>query len=283
MEHPQSFVEQSFTSCSDNPEGSAAPTSTADECYDGPVLTLSLNGSSTSLVYDAAKGVYKPADDNGEVVTHVTNSGNGSGTYNTDYWTVTTRDGTIYSFGRNQLPGWASGKATTNSVDSERVYAAHSGDPCYNATFSSSYCTMAYRWNLDYVKDVHGNALAYYYKQDTNKYGAFNATTPVTYVRDSHLDHIDYGFTDGNAYGTVPDKVLFATGDRCLAATSSCDPLNSTTKANWPDVPFDLVCSSTTSCSQHSPSFFSTVRLTSITTQQYAPRPAATRRWIPGR
>ncbi|WP_377272885.1 RHS repeat-associated core domain-containing protein [Peterkaempfera sp. SMS 1(5)a] len=272
---PQSYIERSYIPCSDQPEGKDAPTSTSDECWDGEILTLSLNGSSNSLVYDAAKQTYTPTDDNGEVVKHVTDSGNGSGTYNTDYWTVTTRDGAVYSFGRNELPGWASGKTTTNSVDSQRVYAAHSGDPCYKSTFSTSYCTMAYRWNLDYVKDLHGNAMAYYYKQDTNKYGAGNATTPVSYVRDSHLDHVDYGFTDGGAYGTVPDKVLFTTGDRCVLGASSCSPLSSTTKANWPDVPYDLVCTSTTSCSQHAPSMFSTVRLTGITTQQYSPAASA--------
>ncbi|MEU6505504.1 polymorphic toxin-type HINT domain-containing protein [Streptomyces sp. NPDC046942] len=266
---PQSFIEQSFVSCSDSPEGTASPVSTSDECYDGPILTLSLNGSTTSLVWDSSKSVWKPQNDNGAVVKHVTNSNNGTGTYNTDYWTVTERDGKVYSFGRNELPGWASGKATTNSVDTEPVYSAHSGDPCYSSSgFTSSVCTMAYRWNLDYVTDVQGDAMSYYYKQDTNYYGEDNGAHNVSYVRDSHLDHIDYGFTDGNAYGTVPDKVLFTTGDRCVSGT--CDPLNSTTKANWPDVPYDLVCASGATCAAHSPSFFSTVRLTTVTTEQYA-------------
>ncbi len=110
---PQSFIEQSFVSCSDKPEGTASPVSTGDLCYNGPVLTLSLNGASTSLVWDATKQVWKPQQDSGEVVTHVTGSNNGTGTYNTDYWTVTTRDGTVYTFGRNQLPGWSAGKPTT--------------------------------------------------------------------------------------------------------------------------------------------------------------------------
>ncbi|MEU7841900.1 hypothetical protein AB0B39_13190 [Micromonospora sp. NPDC049114] len=114
---PRSFVEQTFTSCMDDPGGSASPVKTPDRCYDGPMLTLSLNGSSTALVWDASKNVWKPESDNGEVVTHVENSNNGSGTYNTDYWRVTLRDGTSYEFGRNRLPGWASGKAETKSVD----------------------------------------------------------------------------------------------------------------------------------------------------------------------
>ncbi|MEU7306413.1 hypothetical protein ABZ623_40920, partial [Streptomyces sp. NPDC007206] len=185
---PQSFIEQSFTSCSDSPEGTASPVSTSDECYDGPILTLSLDGSTTSLVWDSSKNVWKPQNDNGAVVKHVTNSGNGTGTYNTDYWTVTERDGKVYSFGRNHLPGWASGKPVTNSVDSIPVYSAHSGDPCYSSSgFTSSVCTMAYRWNLDYVTDVQGDAMSYYYKQDTNYYGEDNGAHNVSYVRDSHL------------------------------------------------------------------------------------------------
>jgi RHS repeat-associated protein len=268
---PRSFIEQSFTSCADNPEGSPSPVSTTDLCYDGPVLTMSLNGRTTALVWDSGKGIWKPQHDDGSTVTHVTGANNGTGTYNTDYWKVTTRDGTTYTFGRNRLPGWASGRSATNSVDTEPVYSAHSGDPCYhiNGTdFAHSVCTMAYRWNLDYVTDVNGNAMAYYYKQDTNFYGEDNGAHNVSYVRDSYLDHIDYGFTDGGAYGTVPDRVVFATGDRCLSGT--CDPLNASTKANWKDVPYDLVCPAGTTCQEWGPSYFSTVRLTSITSQQWS-------------
>jgi RHS repeat-associated protein len=266
------YIEQSFEACSGQPEGVTLPTAdqTGDMCYDGPVLTMSLNGSAVSLIRDS-KGNWHTSDDNGDVVTHVTGSGNGSGTYNTDYWTVTDRSGTVYAFGRNELPGWTSGKATTNSVDTEPVYSSQPGDPCYNATFTSAVCTMAYRWHLDYVTDVHGNAMSYYYKQDTNHYagddGAKNGSTSYSYVRDSHLDHIDYGFTAGNAYGTVPDKVVYTTGDRCL--TGTCDPFNSTTAPNWPDVPFYLVCAAGATCTNYGPSSFSTVRLTSITTEQW--------------
>src|SRR5204863_8135464 len=107
--------------------------------------------------------------------------------------TVTDRSGAVFSFGRNKLPGWTSGKPVTNSVDSLPVFSSHPGDPCYNpAGFAQSMCTMAYRWNLDYVTDIHHNAMSYYYKQDTNFYGENNAAANVTYVRDSHLDHVDY-------------------------------------------------------------------------------------------
>ena len=265
------FIEQSFIPCADKPEGTASPVSTQDECYNGPVLTLSMDGTSTQLVCNAAETSCQLAADNGDVIKHVTSSGNGTGTYNTDYWTITERNGTVYQFGRNELPGWSSGKPVTNSVDSMPVYSAHSGDPCYNSSgFTSSVCTMGHRWHLDYVKDVHSNAMAYYYKQSTNYYGEDNGAHNVSYIRDSYLDHIDYGFTDGGAFGTIPDKVLYAPGDRCVSGT--CDPLNAANAPNWPDVPFDLVCASGATCtsSQYGPSFFSTVRLTGITAEQYS-------------
>jgi RHS repeat-associated protein len=272
---PDSFIEQSFTPCADNPEGSAAPQSTQDACYGGPVLTWSQDGSSNPLVCPVpfsytTTSTCKASDDSGEVITHHVNSGNGSGTKFTDYWTLTERDGTTYYFGRNQLPGWASGDPVTGSVDYEPVYSAHSGDPCYSsAGFSSSACTMAYRWNLDYVTDLHGNAMAYYYGRDWNAYAQDgNTSSAVSYTRDSHLSRIDYGFTDGNAYtGHVPDQVTFTTGDRCFAA--NCDPI-STYASNWPDVPYTQdYCAAGASCQVTGPTFWSTVRLASITTQQW--------------
>ena len=275
---PENFIEQSFVSCSDSPEGVASPQSTADECYDGDILSISLNGVSTQLVRDDTTGSWKLADDNGATVSMVTGGSNDPAVHGDEYWKVTERDGTSYYFGLNELPGWASGKPTTGSVQSEPVYSAHDPsdtshtytDPCYNATWSNSWCTMAYRWNLDYVTDVHGNAIAYYYDQSTNAYAQNGNTSSATaYTRDANLDHIDYGFTDGNAYGTVPDKVAFTTADRCMAAASACDPLNSGNSANWPDVPFDLQCASGAACQVTAPSFYSTVRLTGITTEQY--------------
>jgi len=272
---PQSFIEQSFIPCQDDPEGTAAPESTQDECYNGPILTLSLNGSSTPLVCSSpfsytSSSTCVPSDDDGAVVRHVVDSGNGSGTKFTDYWTVTERDGTTYYFGRNELPGWSSGDQATDSVDSMPVFSAHSGDPCYSsAGFSSSVCTMAYRWNMDYVTDVNGNAMAYYYDQSSNAYAEYGSSSAVSYIRDSYLSHIDYGFTAGNAYsGHAPDEVIFSTGDRCF--TGTCDPLNSTNAANWLDVPYSDYCAAgSTSCSNKGPTFWSTVRLTSISTQQW--------------
>jgi hypothetical protein len=280
---PDSFIEQSFQNCSESPEGTKAPSTTYDLCYDGAIYNLAIHGTSTALVWDTTKKAFRTEQADGSVVKHfctlpanqtsfadptcVAGTSNGTSTQFKDWWQVTDRDGTSYSFGMNQLPGWASGKTATGSVATEPIYSAHSGDPCYSSSgFSASVCTMPYRWGLDYTTDVHGNAMSYYYHDDTNFYGAFNGASMKQYARDQYLDHIDYGFTDGNAYGTVPDTVTFHNGPRCVSGT--CTPLNATTKANWPDVPYDQVCASGATCTGHAPSFFSTVRLTSIETRQ---------------
>ena len=54
-------------------------------------------------------------------------------------------------------------------------------------------CPQAWRWNLDYVVDPHGNAMSYYYTHETNKYGRNMAATTASYVRGGTLGKIDYG------------------------------------------------------------------------------------------
>lgn len=67
-----------------------------------------------------------------------------------------------------------------------------------------------------------------------------------------------------------PDQVLFGTGDRCVL--SPCDPI-SADYVNWPDVPYHAqycaVGGACTGASMTAPSFWSTVALKSVTTQQW--------------
>jgi hypothetical protein len=267
---PESYVEQTYESCADNPEGTASPVSTEDQCYAGPVVTLSLNGTSTSLVLDDKTKVWKEQGDTGAVITQEKKVGIANDTYDEDYWKVVTRDGATYYFGLNHLPGWAAGKTATDSVQTVPVFSAHSGDPCYHrsaATWAGSVCTMGYRWNLDYAVDVRGNAMSYYYHKDKNYYGQNKGASMVEYDRDAYLTRIDYGFVDGQAYGNVPNQVVFSIGPRCF--TGTCTSLTAAAAPNFPDVPFSLVCASGATCSAQSPSFFSTVRLTTIATKQW--------------
>ncbi|MEU3514000.1 RHS repeat-associated core domain-containing protein [Streptomyces sp. NPDC006654] len=264
---PASYVERSYQSCHQNPAGT---TRTWDDCWSGDnQLTLSLNGSTTTIVKDDSTGTYRAQGDNDEKIQYLTGASNGA--QNGEYFRVTTTDGTQYTFGLNHLPGYASGDTATNSVLTEPVYATASGQPCYNATFSSSWCQQGYRWMLDYVKDTHGDVMSYFYTDDTNYYARdLGSTANTPYTRDARLTKIQYGQRDGSVYSTSPaGQVAFTYNGRCKTASTGCavSGLSSSTASNWPDVPYDLNCANGASCTSQSPSFWSEYELTGIQTQ----------------
>ncbi|MEU1475472.1 RHS repeat-associated core domain-containing protein [Streptomyces sp. NPDC005760] len=265
------FVERSYTSCSDDTANGTPKTS--DECWSDDVdtLTLSLNGSSNTLVHDTKSGAWHPQSDNGEKIEVKTDTVNGDN--DNEYFVVTTADGAKYYFGRNRLPGWTTGAATTNSVFTAPVYGNDTSEPCHAAAFADSWCQQGYRWNLDYTVDPHGNAVSYWYTPETGYYGRDNSTTPTTYSRGGYLAKIQYGQLDGKVYdSTAPAaaQVFFDTSERCLADSGFDCASSKMTTANashWPDVPVDQVCPSSGTCANHGPAFFTTRRLTGIRTQ----------------
>ncbi|HXS64881.1 MAG TPA: RHS repeat-associated core domain-containing protein [Streptosporangiaceae bacterium] len=270
------YIERTYPDCADDPEG--AVTGKFDDCWAGQVVTMSLNGASTPLVINS-DGTWHEQADNGDRVQYLTGTAadTGNGTHDNGYWVVTTPDGTRYFFGKNKGPGWATGDAVTNSAFTAPVYGPHSGDPCFSSSgFGSSSCPQAWRWNLDFVIDANGNAMAYYYHQETNYYGANGATTGVQYVRGGYLTHIDYGLRDeaGSIYGpaNAPDQVVFNPDQRCIpTSTFACNAsqFTSANAANWPDTPFDQQCLSGATCNNHSPTFWSQSRIDKITTQYW--------------
>lgn len=270
----ENYVERTYKSCQDDPS-SGAPDNDGDQCWAGQILTLSLNGKSTEVVYDDSTKTFHPVDDSSTIkIEDLTGATNG--TKNGEYFKVT-EGGVQYFFGRNRLPGWTSGKDETKSVWTEPVYHAHSGvSDCPDSTdFAATSCTLGYRFNLDYVVDTHGNATAWYYSPETGYYGADMKNTAVAYTRGGTLSRIDYGMTASTIYSaTAPEQIVFdASAERCIAGTPSgntCADSQFTTAnaAYWPDVPVDLNCTSgSTNCTNHGPSFWSRKRLTSITTQ----------------
>jgi RHS repeat-associated protein len=252
------FVERTYVPCSLDDGSSGPVTSSGDLCWKTDNATISLAGHSGSLVKDASTGVWKLEDDDGTRVEHLTTCTNG--TYDHDCWRITTPDGTQYYFGLNELPGWASGDATTNSAWTVPVYGNDPGEPCHASSFAASSCTQAWRWNLDYVVDPHGNSEAYYYTPETNWYDSDGAT-PVSYDRGGYLTRIDYGMRAGSELTTTaPDQVIFTNVSRCL---TTC-----TNNANWPDTPMDLVCSSASCASSFvSPAFFTEEMLSQVQTK----------------
>ncbi|MFI1002672.1 polymorphic toxin-type HINT domain-containing protein [Streptomyces galbus] len=268
----ENYIERTFKPCKDD-SSSGAPDHDGDQCWAGQILTLSLNGTSTDIVYDDSTKSFRPADDTSTTkIEDLSDTSNK--TANGEYFKVTS-DGVQYFFGLNRLPGWTSGKEETRSVWTEPVYHAHSGvSDCPDSTdFAATACTLGYRFNLDYAVDTHGNATAWYYSPETGYYGAATKDTAVAYTRGGTLSRIDYGFTSSTVYsGTAPEQVLFDTAERCIAGTPSgntCADAQFTAAdaAYWPDVPVDLNCTSGSNCTNHSPSFWSRRRLTSITTQ----------------
>ncbi|WP_150244127.1 RHS repeat-associated core domain-containing protein [Nocardiopsis quinghaiensis] len=255
-------IERRYVACSDSGHR------TGDLCWNTDNVTLSMSGHSGALVKHD-DGSYRLSNDDGTKVERLTGATNGA--HGGEYWKVTTPDGTQYFFGRNRLPGWSSGDPETESAQTMPVYAAESGQPCYDSDFSESWCQQAYKWNLDYVVDVHGNVMTFYYDAETNHYGRNLTNTATPYVRAANIKHIEYGLRSGDVYATAPTRVVFSTSERCLVTDSfDCAPDKRTSgnAEHWPDVPLDQDCKSGSSCAgRHSPTFWSTKKLDAITTQ----------------
>ncbi|MBT2502383.1 RHS repeat-associated core domain-containing protein [Curtobacterium sp. ISL-83] len=273
------FIERQYVSCSQDDGASGAIATSGDLCWKVDNATLSLGGHSAPLVRDKSTGTWKLLSDDGSRIEHLVGTAQGcqaNGTYDTDCWRVTTGDGTQYYFGLNRLPGWASGNATTNSAWTVPVYGNDAGEPCHSTTFAASSCVQAWRWNLDYVVDVHQNAEALYYNAETNSYGQ-NGAGATSYVRGGQLNHIDYGLTASNVYvaNAASDRVTFGydaygrcddtTHTNCTKETVTGAAVKPATPAAYPDVPFDQLCAS--SCTANPvPTFWTDAMLDTVTT-----------------
>ncbi|ANF32553.1 hypothetical protein A0130_13525 [Leifsonia xyli] len=273
------FIERSYVGCAQD-DGPTGPVKTSgDLCFKNANASVSFAGHSGPLVRVGATNQYRLANDDGTRFTEYTGAPcQANGTANTACWQMVTTDGTQYFFGLNRLPGWSSGKPTTNSAWTVPVFGNDPGEPCHAATFAASACDSGWRWNLDYIVDVHGNAQALYYNAQTNLY-ARNGATPVSYVRGGEIEHIDYGLTATTIYAAnaATGRVLFSYdgNGRCSdGAGSSCTPqpvtgpaVKPSNPASYPDVPFDQLCTSGTCADQIAPTFWTTARLASIKTQ----------------
>lgn len=277
------FIERSYVPCAEDRKADTGfnnPTThpTGDLCQGPPMVTLSLNGSSTQLVLDDDSKQWVPASQDGSKVELKTGAVNGD--HEGQYWVVTNTEGFRFHFGLNRLPGWTSGKPETNSAFNVPVYGNHPGEDCHAATYAASVCDQTYRWNLDYVVDPRGNALTYWYNKERNYYGA-NVTTTGTstargYDRGGWLTRASYGLRSDNLFAPAPAEVTFGVAERCIIVPNVFDcaesKLTSTspydTARRWPDVPSDQLCASGETCTnRHSPTFFTRKRLTTITTQ----------------
>lgn len=242
-------IERSYPACSQ-----VSSHKTGDLCQgSNEVTTLSLGGQDTTLVQDGGTGTTWHAEvDNNEKVQYLTGAGNASN--GGGYWKITEPDGTQYFFGQDQLPGWATGgtsDVSTKSAWNVPVYATDSSQACYSATWASSFCYLPWRWNLDYVVDPHGDAIAYFYNYEQNYYARNSGTTADTaYVQGGVLTSVEYGLRAGSVYGATPAAEVNFANDESRT-----------------DFPSDLACANGASCSVISPSFWSKYEITSISTK----------------
>ncbi|GHG65763.1 hypothetical protein GCM10018779_36660 [Streptomyces griseocarneus] len=264
------FIERRYRACNDDKEGGTNKARVGDLCWYSDNATLSLGGRTTELVHDKDKG-WHPVSDSGEKIEKLTGADNGDD--DGEHWKITTPDGTQYFFGLNRLPGWKdSSTPETNSAWTVPVFGNQSGEPCYKSSFASAWCRQAWRWQLDYVVDPHGNAMAFHWKTEKNNYGrnapeTTGKATPTSYIRGGWLDHIDYGLRSDAVYTSkAMGQVTFDVKERCL---QSCDTFNQDNAKYWPDVPFDQYCKDgDDECKdKYSPTFWSRKRLTAITTK----------------
>jgi RHS repeat-associated protein len=246
-------IDRSYKACADDRGSGANNTeATGDMCWETDNATMTLGGHNGELIKDSANPKrWHLRDDDGTYIEHKTGAGNGDN--DGEWWVATTTDGTRYWFG---------GTPASQSTLTEPVFGNDPGEPCHQTAFKDSSCTQAYRWQLDYVVDTHGNTMTYSYAKETNRYARNNTTTDaVRYDRAGYLTRIDYG-TRTDSIGSAPMQVLFAVGDRCLGGCTTKDA------AHWPDVPWDQECTAgPCEDTQTAPTFWTTKRLATITTR----------------
>ncbi|MFN8076306.1 MAG: RHS repeat-associated core domain-containing protein [Kineosporiaceae bacterium] len=279
---PTSFVERSYAGCRDD-----GHTDSGDLCWKNDNASLVLNGKSTALV-KVSEESWRLADDDGSKVQRVFDAegaASSNGARRGERWVVTTTEGTQYWFGLEKVPGSSAG---TNSVFTVPVFGDDAGEPCNASTFAASACVQAWRWNLDYVVDVHGNVAVYRYVQEKNGYArGGNPSTSVSYVRGGYLSRIEYGLRASAITANAPYKVDFTVAERCTAGSTNCATLDSAHQRYWPDVPFDAICNLDPSkpdvrctSAQRSPAFFTRKRLVGVSTSVWNAPAGATAGYV---
>lgn len=273
-------IERRYRPCKDDrkklstgtPNNTAKKDKTSDLCWVSNNAVMSLGGKTTELVQVGSTAVYRPQLDDGtriELKTGGTNDDN-----NGEYWQVTTVDGTQYTFGQHTVGG---GHGVTNSVSTVPVFGNHPEEPCYNTVFADSRCgagkQQAWQWGLDKAVDLHGNTMVVNWKQETNYYAPRKKfKSPEQYDRFAYPVSIEYGMRPGKL-SQPSATVEFGTKQRCLKSTTVCDAANFAKTddpgayRSWWDVPGSLNCKSSSKLCPAFPSFWSQMRLETITTK----------------
>ncbi len=267
---PGGSIERRYASCSSKSEqsGNNGTKPLGDLCFATDNATFTLNGKGGELVLDDVTKQWRPKADDGTKVERLSGTDNGDqgGTTSEtgEYWVITTKDGTKFYFGLNKIP--SPNAQVTNSTWTVPVAGNHANEQCHQPAFANSFCQQAYRWNLDYVVDPHGNTMSLFYETEKNNYARNGIETTVgSYDRGGNIKRIDYGQTAGQVFTEKPvARIHFDTAQRC-AAGAGC------AAADYFDTPLDQECLSTTRCTKFSPSFWTKKKLTKVRTEVWRP------------
>ncbi|MFE9097640.1 DddA-like double-stranded DNA deaminase toxin [Streptomyces sp. NPDC007264] len=281
-------IERRYRSCQDDrktlaagtPNNTAKKDKTSDQCWVSYNAVMSLAGKTTELVRDAASGsdpeqdteLYRPQQDDGTRVEHRVGGTNDDN--NGEYWVVTTTDGTRYYYGLNSVGG---GHPDTESVSTVPVFGNHPGEPCHADAFADSRCgagkQQAWRWGLDKIVDVNGNAMIVNWNQETNYYAVRKKfKSPEKYDRYAYPSSIEYGLRT-NALTTPSATVTFGVKQRCLTSETACAAADFAKTDDpgayrpWWDTPGNLNCKSDSKLCPPFPSFWTQLRLDTVTTK----------------
>ncbi|MFC7617232.1 type IV secretion protein Rhs [Actinokineospora soli] len=244
------FVERTYGACADDTAGGTTPPKNGDLCWRSDNATAVFPGGGGMLVRDDGTGTWKSRADDGARVERKSGAGNGDD--DGEHWVITTVDGTQYWFGSTP---------DAKSTWTVPVFGDDAGEPCHKAAFDAAHCTQAWRWNLDKVVDRNGNVIRYFYAPETNRYGMNLKDTAVSYTRGGTLERIEYGLRADVA--TPAARVLFAHAGRCVPGSGCL----TTQHDNWPDVAWKAHCDTDLCADKHTPTFWTTRRLASVTTE----------------
>ncbi|MCE7079203.1 polymorphic toxin-type HINT domain-containing protein [Streptomyces sp. ST2-7A] len=264
------YIERRYKPCGYDEIENTDGNKIGDLCWDHDNAFVSFNGAAGELV-PAGSNTWKLPTDDGTRIERLTDSARANGDNDNEYWRLTDPDGTQYYFGYHRLPGWSSGREVTDSTWTVPVFGNDPGDPCHTSAIKDAWCQQAWRWNLDYVVDVRGNAVAYHYNREQNSYGRFlDEKNNTRYTRGGTLKRIDYGLNHGTVYTVEPRaRVVFTNEERCIPGPGvDCSDITKNA-FHWYDTPWDLNCDAGKNCDagRFAPSFWTTKRLTAVTTR----------------